>query len=159
MLIAGAAFANLVDYAAQAADGRETGGILLGHDPGLTARPLVRHVGDAGPNAVRRRSTFVRDQAHAQTLAERQHCVDRSVWIGDWHTHLIALPEPSDRDLTSYRRLLDDPDLSFARFLAVIVLAGPDDDWSRPSLHAWSFTGSVLRALPVAVAAQPDPPP
>ena len=60
------------------------------------------------------------------------------------------MPEPSGRDLRTYRRLLDDPDLTFARIVAVIVLAGPASDWHMPVAHAWSFTGTVLRQLHIS---------
>lgn len=152
MLLTADALTDLCWLTKQSTDGRETGGLLLGHDPGLTATPVVRHVGDAGPRAIRERDQFVRDPVHGQRCADTAFALDGSVWIGDWHTHLVDLPTPSPRDLASYRRLLHDPDLSFARFLALIVLAGPDNDWANPRLHAWSYTGTVLRELPVQIA-------
>jgi hypothetical protein len=69
------------------------------------------------------------------------------------------MPEPSSRDLRTYQKLLDDPQLAFARILAVIILAGPDQGWRTPVLHAWSFTGSVLRQLSVEIAASDQPAP
>ena len=141
------AAARLADLAAQASDGLETGGILLGTDSGLAGPLLVRHCGDPGPAAIRRRTYFRRDLAHAAGLAADVATADGSAWIGEWHTHGIGMPEPSGRDLRTYRTLLADPQLAFARILAVIVLAGPEASWNAPALHAWSFTGSVLRQL------------
>jgi integrative and conjugative element protein (TIGR02256 family) len=141
------AASRLTDLAAQASDGLETGGILLGMDNGLAGPLYVRHCGDPGPAAIRRRSYFRRDLAHADALAADAAAADGSVWIGEWHTHGIALSEPSSRDLRTYRTLLADAQLAFARILAVIVLAGPEGSWTTPVLHAWSFSGSVLREL------------
>ena len=142
---------RIAGLAATAGDGLETGGILLGADQGLAGPIVVRHCGDPGPAAIRRRTYFRRDLAHATTLAADAAATDGSAWIGEWHTHGIPMPEPSSRDLRTYQKLLDDPQLAFARILAVIVLAGPGTSWHAPILHAWSFTGSVLRQLPVHI--------
>ncbi len=143
-----AAASQLAALAAHASDGLETGGILLGTDHGLSGPVIVVACGGPGPKAVRRRSYFRRDLAYASALAEQRAALDGSAWIGEWHTHGITMPEPSDRDLRTYRELLADPELGL--IVAVIVLAGPDRDWNRPVVHAWSFTGSVLRELPVS---------
>jgi integrative and conjugative element protein (TIGR02256 family) len=138
---------RLTGLAAQAEDGLETGGILLGTDHGLAGPLIVRHCGDPGPAAIRQRAYFRRDLSHAVGLAADAAAADGSAWIGEWHTHGIALPQPSSRDLRTYQILLNDAQLGFARILAVIVLADPEADWNSPVLHAWSFTGSVLREL------------
>jgi integrative and conjugative element protein (TIGR02256 family) len=148
---------RIARLATAAGDGLETGGILLGADHGLAGPIVVRHCGDPGPAATRRRAYFRRDLAHARILAADAAAADGSAWIGEWHTHSIAMPEPSSRDLRTYQKLLDDPQLAFARILAVIVLAGPDASWHTPVLHAWSFTGSVLRQLPVHIASPGAP--
>ena len=92
-------------YAAAAEDGRETGGILLGHHRDRP-RPVLDavHAGDAGPRAVRQPDAFRRDVRHAQELADLAYRTDGSIWIGEWHTHPGGSPRPSRRDLTSYRR-------------------------------------------------------
>ena len=148
------AAAAISGLAAAASDGLETGGILLGTDQVLGGQILVRHCGGPGPAAVRRRNYFRRDLAHAAALAEDAAKADGSAWIGEWHTHGIDMPEPSTRDLRTYRALLNDPELGFARVLSVVVLADPDPDagWKAPRLHAWSFTGTVLRRLPIDTA-------
>jgi len=138
--------------AAMASDGLETGGILLGTDTGLAGPVTVRHCGAPGPAAIRRRNYFRRDLVHAAALAAGAAEADGSQWIGEWHTHLIDMPQPSPRDLRTYRTLLDDPDLAFARILSVVVTAGHQAGWKSPQLHAWSFTGTVLRQLPIDTA-------
>jgi integrative and conjugative element protein (TIGR02256 family) len=147
------ALTALARCAGASADGRETGGIVLGHDGGLGGDIHVRHCGDAGPAAVRRPNRFSRDVAHAQRLADAAAVADGSAWIGEWHTHLVDLPTPSETDLRTYRRLLDDPDTGLTRMLAIIVLPDAEAGWQRPAVSAWSFTGTVLRRLPVV----PDP--
>ncbi|MGY1810640.1 Mov34/MPN/PAD-1 family protein [Blastococcus sp. SYSU D00669] len=144
----------LVGFAAESADGRETGGIVLGRDGGLGGDLHVRHCGDAGAGAARHERRFSRDVVHAQALADAAAATDGSEWIGEWHTHLVDLPAPSATDLWTYRQLLDDPDTGLTRLLSLIVLPDADTGWQRPALFAWSFTGSVLRQLPIDI----DPP-
>ena len=153
-VMTGRALRELARHAAASSDGRETGGIVLGRDGGLGGDLHVLHCGDPGPVAVRRRSQFSRDVAHAQRLADAAAASDGSAWIGEWHTHLVDLPTPSDADLRTYRRLLDDPDTQLSRLLALIVLQGAAGD--QLTVFAWSFTGSVLRQLPVALDAAAD---
>ncbi len=146
-----AALADLTRFAVAAADGRETGGIVLGHDDGLARDVHVRHCGDAGPAAVRHPDRFSRDVDHAQRLADAAAASDGSTWIGEWHTHLIDLPTPSATDLRTYRDLLEDPDTALTRLLSLIVLPGRPAGWATPVRFSWSFTGSVLRQLPVMI--------
>jgi integrative and conjugative element protein (TIGR02256 family) len=158
VLFTAAAAEQIADLAAAAHDGLETGGILLSTDHGLAGQIIVRHCGGPGPAAIRRRAYFRRDLAHAAAAAENAAAADGSAWIGEWHTHANLMAEPSDRDLRTYQKLLDDPDLAFARILAVIILAGPGGDWHTPVPYAWSFTGSVLRQLPVHIGCPGMPP-
>lgn len=151
VLVNPAAIADLAGHVLAAADGLETGGVLLGVDEGLGGDFLLWHCGDAGPAALRRRNRFSRDVSHAQRLADAARAADGSAWIGEWHTHLDDLPMPSNIDLRTYRQLLDDPDTQLTRLLAMIVLADETLGWHRPVLHAWSFTGTVLRQLPVTL--------
>ena len=137
-------------YAARAEDGRETGGILLGHHRDRP-RPVldVVHAGDAGPRAVRHAAAFRRDVLHAQALADLAYRTDGSIWIGEWHTHPNGPPRPSRRDLTSYRRMLSDPELAFHVFLAMIVLPGQDCGWHRPRLTGWVVTTADAWPVPL----------
>lgn len=117
--ITDAALAVIAREAQQSRDGLETGGILLGHDFGK--RIEIRHAGDPGSNAERGTQTFMRDLAHARTLAESAWERDRSQWIGEWHTHPNLSLVPSPRDLNSYLKHLIDPGLDFDRFISIIV--------------------------------------
>lgn len=148
---------NLAEMAPAAADGRETGGILLGTDQGLAGPIIVRHCGGPGPAAIRRPAYFRRDLSHAVAVAADAAADDGSAWIGEWHTHSTDMPEPSSRDLRTYNKLLDDPQLAFARILAIIVLPDPKASWHAPVLHAWSFTGRVLRQLPIQILSSDEP--
>ncbi len=137
-------------YAGESADGRETGGILLGHGP-QRPRPIldVVHGIDPGPAAVRRTTIFRRDVQHAQAAADLAFYTDESLWIGEWHTHPEGPARPSSTDLTSYRRLLADAELDFAVFLAVIVTPDRAAGFRRPVLTGWLVTAAGVHAAPL----------
>lgn len=137
ILVTDAALSVIADEARASTDGLETGGILLG-----TAEPdaiVVRHAGRPGPDAIRRRDFFQRDLQHAQSFADRAFALDRSIWIGEWHTHLHTPPRPSTRDFATYQTLLGDPELAFDYFVA-IILADNTNCWHTPQLTAWIVT-------------------
>lgn len=103
----------------------ETGGILLGHDDEPACTTRVTTAGDPGPAAVRRPRFFSRDRHHAQQLADAAWEVDRSQWVGEWHTHPLGQPVPSLVDHGSYLRHVLDPELGFLRFVSLIIVPSP----------------------------------
>jgi integrative and conjugative element protein (TIGR02256 family) len=121
--------------ARRSADGRETGGILLGHDADDGEPLRVTVAGEPGPAARRSALRFLRDLEHAKCLADEAYDRDASVWVGEWHTHPTGPSRPSRRDLRTYQRLLTDAELDFDQFAAFIVVA--DGVWDRPRLIGW----------------------
>lgn len=119
--------------------GRETGGILLGHqhtDGHLT----VNEACDPGPLARQTPVSFQRDHGHARDLSARAYARDRSVWLGDWHTHPAGPPHPSELDLASYAELVADRTTGFDAFLSIIVIP------TRPDPLLWAWTVTATRA-------------
>ncbi len=117
-------------------DGRETGGILLGHGPDPDGLIKVAHVGDPGPGAERRSDFFLRDLHHSRRLAAKAWLADGSDWIGEWHTHPTGEPQPSLRDLQTYTQILvATPSLEV--FVSLIVTPAPDGGWSSPRTSQW----------------------
>lgn len=132
-----AAIKTILALAPESADGSETGGVLLGRGPGADGVLLVDEAGDAGPNAVRKPDFFLRDRIHAQALADAAWIDRKAVWVGDWHTHPMGGPTPSERDLRTYEGLLVAAELSFEVFLSIIVVPDEDHVWQQPQLHPW----------------------
>lgn len=124
--------------------GLETGGILLGHQH-TDGHLAVTVAGDPGPRAQRTRRSFRRDPDHARAIARDGYARDRSVWIGDWHTHPDGPAHPSRTDLRAYVDIVRDPDETFDAFLSIIVV--PDE--SRPLLYAWLITART--AMPAGI--------
>jgi integrative and conjugative element protein (TIGR02256 family) len=139
------AFAVIVQETQAANDGCETGGILLGAVFNRDAD--IRHAGRPGPAAIRTPTSFLRDLPSAQAFAEAAWAVDRSQWIGEWHTHPGMSPIPSATDVTTYADFLDDPALAFAEFISVIVT--PTE--SGPVLAGWWCSDGIIRPATVRV--------
>jgi integrative and conjugative element protein (TIGR02256 family) len=148
------ALAAIATHATVSADGRETGGILLGFDESELGEMLVMEAGDPGPNAERRPDFFNRDLAHAQRLADEAHATTSSDWIGEWHTHPGGALAPSRTDLRTYRSFLRDSELGFSVFLALIVGPG-DEGWTKPRARAWLI--EQRRFLPALLLPSAEP--
>lgn len=73
---------------------------------------------------------------HARGLAHDGYARDRSVWIGEWHTHPDGPAHPSPTDLRAYLDIVRDPEETFDAFLSIIVVPAPP----RPLLYAWIIT-------------------
>lgn len=149
----------------------ETGGILLGHETAAGCHVSV--AGGPGPQAVRTPASFNRDLAHAEELAEQAWLEQRAVWVGEWHTHVHVDPVPSDTDLSSYLRHLDDPDLGFDRFISIIIgpVGQPGSSGRRaadpvvtspvhhparhltPAIVAWIVESRTATAVPLRLGA------
>jgi integrative and conjugative element protein (TIGR02256 family) len=137
--------ARIRQLAGESADGRETGGILLGHGPDADGVIRVRHVGDAGSTAERRPDFFLRDLRHSRELAARAWLADGSEWVGEWHTHPAGGAEPSTRDLHTYAAILAGVP-SFQVLLSIIVT--PDQgSWTKARLTKW-LIGRRERSAP-----------
>ena len=126
---------RIAQLARDSVDGRETGGILLGHDVTVSRLEVIA-AGEAGPHAERRRDFFRRDLNAAARFAADMWASRRMVWVGEWHTHLNGWHAPSHLDLETYRRFLADPSLGFDVFVALIVVA-TDGDWRDVQIVPW----------------------
>jgi integrative and conjugative element protein (TIGR02256 family) len=127
--------ARIRSLAESSSDGRETGGILLGHGPSPAGLISLRHAGDPGPAAERRRDLFSRDLEHSRRFAARAWQLDGSEWAGEWHTHPGGGAAPSALDLRTYARILASTP-AFEAFVAIIVTPG-GSTWASACLNTW----------------------
>jgi integrative and conjugative element protein (TIGR02256 family) len=135
--------------ARESADGRETGGILLGRGPDEDGVVLVERAGDPGPNARREPGFFLRDLEHAQRLADEAWDESKAIWVGEWHTHVHGDSRPSATDLGTYASLLAAADLHFDVFVSIIVVPDAERDWEEPWLAPWLL---AISDIPVEAA-------
>ncbi|MEU7443989.1 Mov34/MPN/PAD-1 family protein [Streptomyces sp. NPDC044780] len=79
---------------------------------------------------------------------------DRSVWVGEWHTHPTGRPVPSARDTATYRGLLDDPELGFHSVIAVIF-APQQGRWTGA---AWTCHSGRITPAQLTISSMDGPP-
>jgi len=135
--------------ARESADGRETGGILLGRGPDEDGVVRVERAGDPGPKARREPGFFLRDLEHAQRLADEAWDESKAVWVGEWHTHVHRDPRPSATDLATYASLLAAAELEFDLFVSIIAVPDAARDWEEPRLAPWLL---AISEIPIEAA-------
>lgn len=140
--------------APSSADGRETGGVLLGHDH--SDEVLITVAGDPGPKADRRVDGFLRHLDHARRLGDLAYDRDGSVWIGEWHTHPHGPLVPSPTDMATYSELLDDRELDFDRIVSLIVTPCLVHGWVEVVVSAWVVDRQGARAADVVAPEHSD---
>ena len=122
---------------------------MLGFDHGLAGPLIVRQCGDPGPaeSAAPRDGLAVIWRTPPPWLKQAAAFYG-SVWIGEWHTHSAAMPEPSSREIHSDPDRLADPQLAFPRIWRSSCWPASLPAGQAPVLHAWSFTGSENASCP-----------
>ena len=128
---------TILSESTKSRDGNETGGILIGVDSNNHVEFL--RAGGPGPGAIRRPDLFCRDTVFSQEIVDDEWSSTGSDWIGEWHTHTVGSPIPSQRDRLLYRHFVNDEDLFFARFFSLIVCS-TDESWRSLILKMWLVT-------------------
>jgi integrative and conjugative element protein (TIGR02256 family) len=100
---------------------RETGGALLGWREG--DQSVIARILGPGPDAVHRRHSFEPDAAWQTARgAEIYLASGRTIaFLGDWHTHPLGPPIPSDQDRRTAIELAADPACRTPTPLSAIV--------------------------------------
>jgi integrative and conjugative element protein (TIGR02256 family) len=116
----------------------ETGGILIGYIKKDEA--VVTKVIGPGPKAIRSATIFRRDVEFTQTaldLAESE-LGQRGQYIGEWHTHLVAVPHPSGTDIASLQGISEA--VNYATDCPIMIIAGVNTSIPKVSeVRAWAF--------------------
>jgi len=115
----------------------ETGGILIGRIEG--SRAIVARATGPGPKAIRTATRFERDIEFAQNELDAEVANGNSnIYIGEWHSHLVTLPEPSGRDVLSMKGIAEAP--NYATDCPVMVICGFDKKTGAfGKIEAWVF--------------------
>jgi integrative and conjugative element protein (TIGR02256 family) len=117
----------------------ETGGVLVGYLDENHRVTITRAIGP-GPKAVRTARRFLRDAEFAQAEIDRaaQELGNRGVYVGEWHSHLEAAPEPSPTDVQSLSGIATAP--NYLTSTPVMVIAGLDPRTKKVgTLRSWVF--------------------
>jgi integrative and conjugative element protein (TIGR02256 family) len=121
---------------AQLHEPEETGGILVGHYTMAKSNgkrdAVITDVIGPGPEATRSRVSFEPDSAwQASELARIYAERDRRVsYLGDWHTHPTAQPNPSVRDLKTLEAIAAySPARCPEPIMAILGKEAPGQNW------------------------------
>jgi integrative and conjugative element protein (TIGR02256 family) len=117
----------------------ETGGVLAGYIDGERRAVVTRVIGP-GPTAVKSATRFHRDVEYAQAELDRtaNELGDRGAYIGEWHSHLEAAPEPSPMDVRSLSGIAAAPNYLTCNPLMLIAAFDPAAA-KAVALRAWVF--------------------
>ena len=153
----------IIEEARASRDGRETGGMLLGHpdrpwNPDIT----VSLAAGPGPRAKRRVGAFGADHGHDIELAgDFSRSGSRLVQLGEWHTHPSCDDRASGADLrywASLREALEETHRLTGRLVSLIVTPerGVDEwsAWSQPHISAYLLTPRTHGRSPVVQRAR-----
>lgn len=117
----------------------ETGGILIGFVDELRRAVVLRATGP-GPKAENSKTLFSRDVEYVQAELERAttELGPRGGYIGEWHSHLEANPQPSALDIESLSGIAVAP--NYLTRCPVMIIAGVDPKTRKvASLSSWTF--------------------
>jgi integrative and conjugative element protein (TIGR02256 family) len=109
---------SFITATATASPSAETGGILMGFHDGDDIS--VVRASDAGLNARRSACGFLRDTKHCQAVLDAEHARSGADYVGEWHTHVIDLPRPSEGDLATLAGIILDQDYGFPSFAMML---------------------------------------
>jgi integrative and conjugative element protein (TIGR02256 family) len=117
----------------------ETGGVLIGFIDEQCRAVVVRVTGP-GPRAERSRSRFSRDieYVQAELVRAQQELGSRGMYIGEWHSHLEAKPQPSPTDIESLFGVAAAP--HYLTRCPAMIIAGLDAGTGKvAALGSWAF--------------------
>jgi integrative and conjugative element protein (TIGR02256 family) len=123
----------------------ETGGILIGKIKGNTA--VIERATGPGPHAVKTPTRFERDIEFTQSELDASATGSNpSFYLGEWHSHLVASPEPSPRDILSMQGIAESR--NYSTECPVMIICGFDTTTSRiGEVKAWVFPVSSSMRL------------
>lgn len=82
----------------QHAEANETGGILAGYYTAALDEAIITHLSSAPQDSRHGRAWFWRGTQGLQSWLDRLWRSERSFYLGEWHYHPLALPQPSGAD-------------------------------------------------------------
>lgn len=134
----GSAQQDIVNFT-EASPNVETGGVLIGYVDSERWVHVIRATGP-GPNAERSKYRFSRDVAFVQAELERaaRELGEQGIYVGEWHSHLVAELQPSTTDIDSLLGIASASD--YLTRCPVMVIAGLAPASKKvESIRAWSF--------------------
>lgn len=115
--------------ACSVAGDRETGGILMGYYVEAHDRAIVTDVSMAPGDSESGRAWFLRGVLGLQEWIDRLWTARRHYYLGEWHFHPFAAPNPSSQDLGQLEAIARSPLYKCPEPLLLILGGDPNDEW------------------------------
>jgi integrative and conjugative element protein (TIGR02256 family) len=132
------------------AEGKETGGIVIGHYNDRHDRAIVTAVSLAPPDSRSGRTWFARGAAGLQAWIDRLWRSRRDYYLGEWHFHPFASAQSSPTDLAQMRAFAESPLLRCPEPVLLIIGGDPVGTWEARAYVA-------PRGEPLTELHPPDP--
>ena len=138
---------TLIEREASSSPQVETGGILMGYiDPPATIH--VTHASGPGPAARQTPTAFLRDTSFCAAILHEHYERFGVDYIGEWHSHVMPLQEPTIGDIQTLRGILHDPDYDFPAFAMVLGVVNAERS-SQVELHGFVITSEGVSEVPI----------
>jgi integrative and conjugative element protein (TIGR02256 family) len=108
----------------------ETGGILIGEYSDRHDCAMVHQATGPTEDSVATRTRFRRGTAGLQKLLDRLWRRERRYYLGEWHFHPGAAPEPSGIDRRQLLSIARDPGYHCPEPVLVIIGGNPPGEWT-----------------------------
>lgn len=102
----------------------ETGGVILGRYSATHDRAEIHELGPPPPGSQATRTSFFRGTGGLQDLLHRRWR-EGLYYLGEWHFHPFAAPEPSAADIRQIQEISTDPRYRCPEPLLLILGADP----------------------------------
>lgn len=129
------ALATVLDSCSRAADS-ETGGILIGHYSDLLDCAIVTRATGPGRHCRAGGWWFERSARGLRGLLARHWRKGLGYYLGEWHYHPGASPQPSGADDATMRRIAADPASHCLQPVLLIIGGAIPGSWT-PSAHVY----------------------
>jgi integrative and conjugative element protein (TIGR02256 family) len=107
------------------ADGRETGGVLIGNYSANNTCASITQILGPTQDSKSGRTWFIRGISGLQKLIDRYWERDRHYYLGEWHFHPNALPDPSGQDIAQMRSIATSQAFNCPEPLLIIMGGNP----------------------------------
>lgn len=130
-----------------AADDHETGGLLIGAYTDRFDMAVVHRVTGPSPDSQAGPTWFRRGVQGLQELLQKRWRMEGDYYLGEWHFHPGALPQPSGDDHAQMQTISRSPPYRCPEPILVILGGDPAGEWSvSAQVYPQAMNGVAMHA-------------
>lgn len=115
-----------IRYYSKFANGKETGGILIGKYSDDLSKAIISLASGAPPDSTAGRTWFARGVKGLRKLLDKCHKTAGSYYLGEWHYHPFASPQPSGHDIKQMIAIARDTKYNCPEPIMIILGGNPE---------------------------------